>query len=186
MLAVFVDDAAIGIYSFAAMFIEGLYQVPVVVRTVVNPVLVRLISDGDRAALGRFGRRIMALSLVTFVAAAGSVHLVFPYLAPWFPEGLVSSAALVLLPLTIGLGFYAAFVPLDFILMQAGQPGRQSALMTVNILINVGLNIWLIPIYGIQGAAMATACAFAVSGLTLNAAVWRWLPMPGGLLFGGR
>ena len=71
-------------------------------------------------------------------------------------------------------------------LMQAGQPGRQSALMTVNILINVGLNIWLIPIYGIQGAAMATACAFAVSGLTLNAAVWRWLPMPGGLLFGGR
>ncbi len=186
MLAVFVDDVAIGIYSFAAMFIEGLYQVPVVVRTVVNPVLVRLISDGDRAALGRFGRRIMVLSLVTFVATAGSVHLVFPYLAPWFPEGLVSSAELVLLPLTIGLGFYAAFVPLDFILMQAGQPGRQSTLMTVNILINVGLNIWLIPIYGIQGAAMATACAFAVSGFTLNVAVWRWLAMPGGLLFGGR
>jgi O-antigen/teichoic acid export membrane protein len=186
MLAVFVDDTAIGIYSFAAMFIEGLYQVPVVVRTVVNPVLVKLIATADMTALGRFARRVMAVSLAIFVAAATAVHIVFPYLAPWFADGLVAGAGQVLLPLTIGLGLYAAFVPLDFILMQAGRPGRQSTLMTVNIAINVILNLVLIPTYGIMGAALATAAAFALSAVTLNAAVWRWLPMPGGLLFGGR
>lgn len=183
MLAVFVDDAAVGVYSFAAMFIEGLYQVPVVIRTVVNPVLVRLVADRDMAALARFGRRIMAISLVTFVAAAGAVQLVFPYLAPYFPAGLVAGAAPVLLILTLGLGLYAAFVPLDFILMQAGMPGRQSALMTLNIAINAGLNLTLIPAFGIAGAAMATAGAFAFSAITVNAAAWLWLPLPGGLVF---
>ncbi len=185
MLAVFVDDAAVGIYSFAAMFIEGLYQVPVVIRTVVNPVLVKLIGDGDKPALGRFGRRIMVISIAIFIAGAGAVHLVFPHLAPYFPQGLVAGAEPILFILTIGLGLYAAFVPLDFILMQAGMPGRQSILMTLNIAINVGLNGILIPIYGIEGAAMATATAFVLSALTLNAAVWRWLPLPGGLVFGG-
>ena len=186
MLALFVDDTAVGIYSFAAMFIEGLYQVPVVIRTVVNPVLVKLVAAADRPAIGRFGRRIMVISLAIFIAAAGAIHLVFPHLGPYFPEGLVAGAAPVLLILTMGLGIYAAFVPLDFILMQAGMPGRQSLLMTVNIAINAGLNLALIPSYGIQGAAMATASAFALSALTLNVAVWRWLPMSGGLVFGGR
>ena len=185
MLALFVDDAAIGVYSFAAMFIEGLYQVPVV-RTVVNPMLVKLVAARDLAQLGRFARRVMAASLAIFIAAAGTVHVLFPYLAPWFADGLVIGAREVLIPLTVGLGLYAAFVPLDFVLMQAGRPGRQSALMTINIAINVVLNLALIPTYGIFGAALATALAFALSAVTLNAAVWRWLGMPGGLLFGGR
>lgn len=183
MLALFVDDAAIGIYSFAAMFIEGLYQIPVVVRTVVNPVLVKLAAAADRPALARFAHRVMAVSLAIFVVGAGIVHLIFPYLAPWFADGLVTGAQAVLVPLTLGLGLYAAFVPLDFILMQAGMPGRQSALMTLNIAINAGLNLALIPSLGIMGAAMATAVAFALSAVTLNIAAWRWLGLRGGFLF---
>lgn len=186
MLAVFVDDAAVGIYSFAAMFIEGLYQVPVVVRTVVNPVLVKLVTANDKPALAHFARRVMAVSLGIFVAVALGVNLCFPLLEPWFPAGLVSGAAAMLLPLTLGLGLYAAFVPLDFILLQAGMPGRQSALMTLNIMVNAGLNLALIPQLGIMGAALATAAAFTLSGLTLNIAVRRWLGMKGGLFFDGR
>ncbi len=185
MLAIFVGDAEIGIYSFAAMFIEGLYQVSVVIRTVVNPVLVRLILDDDRLALARFGRKIMAAGLLIFAAVAGSVLLAFPYLGPYFPDGLVSGAYPVLIILIAGLAAYAGFIPLDFILLQGGMPGRQSGLMTLNVMINVGLNLGLIPVYGIEGAAIATAISFAVSGLTLNLAAWRWLKMPGGLLFAG-
>ncbi len=186
MLAVFVDDAAIGVYSFAAMFIEGLYQVPVVVRTVVNPVLVKLAATADRPALARFSRRVMAASLAVFIGAALMVHMIFPFLTPWFADGLVAGARDVLMPLTIGLGLYAGFVPLDYILMQAGMPGRQSALMALNITINIVLNLALIPSFGIMGAALATAASFALAALTLNLAVWRWLGIPGGLIYGGR
>lgn len=183
MLAVFVSDEAVGVYSFAAMFIEGLYQVPAVIRTVVNPVLVRLIGLGDKRELARFGRRIMAMSLGVFAPAAGLTLLIFPYLEPYFPDNLVGGAYPALVILTGGLALYAAYAPLDFILMQAGQPGWQSVLMGLNITVNAALNASLIPIYGIQGAAMATAAAFAVSGITLNIAVWRRLELRGGLVF---
>ncbi len=185
MLALFVGDAAVGVYSFAAMFIEGLYQVPVVVRTVVNPVLVRLIKGADRAELARFGRKIMLMSFGIFVVTATIAVAVFPYLGPFFPDQLVARAYPVLIVLAGGLALYAAYVPLDFMLMQAGQPGWQSALMSFNIAINAGLNISLIPLYGIQGAAMATAAAFAISGITLNIAVWWRLDLRGGLLLAG-
>ena len=183
MLAIFVSDEAVGVYSFAAMFIEGLYQVPTVIRTVVNPVLVRLIDAGDRRALARFGRRVMIMSLGVFVIAAGLAYLIFPSLGPFFPDDLVSRAYPVLSIIIFGLVIYAAFVPLDFMLMQAGQPGWQSALMSLNISVNAALNITLIPIYGIHGAAVATATAFAVSAVTLNSAVWWRLGMRGGLIF---
>ena len=184
ILAIFVSDEAVGIYSFAAMFIEGLYQVPTVIRTVVNPVLVRLIGAGDRRELARYGRRIMIMSLGIFIIAASLTYLIFPSLGPFFPDDLVRRAYPVLSILIGGLVFYAAFVPLDFILMQAGQPGWQSALMSLNIMINAVLNVTLIPIFGIEGAAMATAAAFAVSAVTLNGTVWWRLGLRGGLIFG--
>lgn len=183
MLAIFVSDEAVGIYSFAAMFIEGLYQVPTVIRTVVNPILVRLIGTGDRRALARFGRRVMVMSLGVFITTAGLTYLIFPSLSPYFPDDLITHAYPVLSILIAGLVVYAAFVPLDFMLMQAGQPGWQSVLMSTNITVNAALNITLIPVYGILGAALATAAAFAVSAVTLNSAVWWRLGMRGGLIF---
>lgn len=183
MLGIFVSDHSVGLYSFAALFIEGLYQVPVVIRTVVNPVLVRLITSNAPVELIRFCRKTMASSFLIYALATGLVILIFPYLAPYFPEGLVSGSYPVLITVATGLAIYAAFIPVDFIVMQAGMPGRQSILMSINIIINIGLNSTLIPIYGIQGAAVATAIAFAFSALSLNIAVYRWLDLKGGFIF---
>ncbi len=182
MLGVFVSDHDVGIYSFAALFIEGLYQVPVVVRTVVNPMLVRLIGDDAPGELRTFARKVMAMSFVIFAITAIAVVLIFPYLAPYFPDGLVDGSYPVLLTVVIGLGIYAAFIPVDFVLLQAGMPGRQSLLMTANISINIALNAVLIPLMGIEGAALATAIAFTCSALTLNVAVHRWLGLRGGFV----
>ncbi|MAF95306.1 MAG: hypothetical protein CMM60_06085 [Rhodospirillaceae bacterium] len=182
MLGIFVSDQAVGIYSFAALFIEGLYQVPVVVRTIANPVLVRLLASADRPALVRFCRRTAGLGFAVFAAAAGAVVVVYPYLAPFFPEGLVTGSYPLLMILAAGLAVYSVFIPLDYILLQAGQPGRQSLLMTTNVFANVALNLALIPFYGIWGAAVATAFAFTISSLNLNLAAWRWLGLRGGVL----
>ena len=185
MLGIFVSDHAVGIYSFAALFIEGLYQVPVVVRTIANPVLVRLLVSAERTMLVRFCRRTAGLGFAAFAAAAGVVVVVYPYLAPFFPEGLVSGSHPLMMILAAGLAVYSVFIPLDYILLQAGQPGRQSLLMTANVFTNVALNLALIPFYGIWGAAVATAVAFTISSLNLNLAAWRWLGLRGGVLLGG-
>jgi O-antigen/teichoic acid export membrane protein len=182
MLGIFVSDAAVGIYSFAALFIEGLYQIPVVVRTIANPVLVELLIARDKPALGHFARKTSLLSLAAFAVAAGAVIVIYPYLAPFFPAPLVADSRPLLLILAAGLFLYSAFIPLDQALLQGGLPGRQSLLMTFNVLANVALNLALIPALGIVGAALATLLAYGISGLTVNLAAWRWLGIRGGLL----
>ena len=182
MLSVFVNDEIVGIYSFAAMLIEGLYQVPAVVRSAVNPVLVHLLQAQNKGDLARFGRRVMVSCLFIFTSCALPALFILPFLAPYLPNDLVSRAYPVFTVLLLGLAIYASFIPLEYLLMQAGQPGWQSMLMSLNILINAGLNLSLIPLFGIEGAALATAISFAVSGINLNIAVWWRLGLPGGLV----
>lgn len=185
MLGIFLSDKQVGIYSFAALFVEGLYQVPVVVRTIANPVLVRLIGSGDRLEVTRFCRKVAGLSGAIFVVAAVGVLFVFPYLGPYFPDDLVALSNPLLMVLIGGLAVYSIMIPLDHILLQAGQPGRQSLLMTANVTLNVLLNLALIPLFGPYGAAAATAIAFVSAGLLVNAAAWRWMGYRGGLLLAG-
>ncbi len=182
MLGLFLDDVQVGIYSFAALFVEGLYQVPAVVRTVSNPVLVGLIKAKDMIATVKFTRRVFVASIAIYALAAGTCLLIFPMLAPYFPDGLIVGAYPLLFPLLGGLLLYAGFVPLDYVLLQAGMPGRQSMLMAFNISINIVLNAILIPMFGLWGAAVATGVSFALVTVTLNVASARWLGFRRGLL----
>jgi len=181
MLGLFLSDAQVGIYSFAAMFIEGLFQISVVVRTISNPVLVKLLSPLDKVALSRFVYRISRLSLLMTVLVAGALVGAFPYLTLFFDEMLISGGYRVLVILAAGMTVFSIFVPVDHVMLQAGRPGVQSAMMTGNILINVALNLALIPVYGLIGAASATAISFVVAGIILNAVAWRYLGLKGGL-----
>jgi O-antigen/teichoic acid export membrane protein len=184
MLGVFLSDAQVGIYSFAAMFIEGLFQVSVVMRTIANPVLVNLLTPLDKVGLGRFVRRVSGLSMALTALGAGLLIVAFPYLAGAFDEALISGGYQVLIILGVGMSVFALFVPVDHVMLQAGRPGVQSAMMTGNILVNVVLNLMLIPAYGLMGAAMATTIAFVLSGVVLNTVAWRYLGLKGGLLVG--
>ena len=73
-------------------------------------------------------------------------------------------------------------IPFDHILLQAGQPGHQSLLMTINVMINTLLNLALIPTFGLYGAASATAIAFLCATFTVNFAAQKWLGYSRGLL----
>jgi O-antigen/teichoic acid export membrane protein len=175
MLAIFVSDAEIGVYSFAAMFVEGLFQIPVVIRTISNPVLVGLLAAGDRTAVVKFVRKVAPLSLAAFLPVALVVLFAFPILTNYYPADLINPARELLFPLFTGLAIYAAFIPFDFALLQSGMPGRQSLLFTLNVLANILLNLAFIPMFGIWGAALATAISFTLSAFTLNLAAGYWL-----------
>lgn len=181
MLGLFVSDARVGVYSLAAMFVEGIYQVGVVIRTVANPVLVRLVADCGQ--LARFCRRTGAASLCAVATVSVVVWAAFPLLDNFLPADLVLQARELLLVLCAGLCAYAVFIPSDQILLQAGFPARQSALMGANLAANVVMNAALIPRHGLRGAALATALTYALSGVTLNVAAAGWLGLRRTVLF---
>ena len=185
MLGIFVGDHDVGIYTFAAMFVDGLFQIPIIFRTLANPELVRFFKSGEKLATAQFCRSVGAVSLGVFGVVAAIVLFIYPYLGPYFPDDLVNLSYPLLLVLSGGLILYAVMIPVDMIVLQAGMPGRQSLLMTFNVLVNVALNLALIPLYGLYGAAVATAIAFAIASIAINGATWKWLGFKGGVLLYG-
>jgi len=164
------------------LFVEGFFQIPVVVRTVANPKLVRLLVDGDQRKVIGFCRKIALMSLSVFVVICGGVLLIIPFMEPFFPNELVTRCYPLLLVLSSGLFIFSLTIPFDQILLQAGHPGRQSLLMMINLMVNVALNLLLIPIFGLFGAAVATAIAFVCSTISVNLAAYKWLGYRRGVL----
>ncbi|MDQ3169149.1 MAG: polysaccharide biosynthesis C-terminal domain-containing protein [Acidobacteriota bacterium] len=180
-LGYFVSDRSVGIYAFAMLFAEAVYQVPVVIRTVAYPTIVQLAARMDRAGLAHTARRLSLVGGGTCAAAAAAVAIGYPLVAPMFdPQYLAGVTALQLL--LIGMTAYAFVIPFDQLLLQSGFPGRQSLLMALYVGINVVLNILLIPAYGLAGAAASTAISLVSAGLLLLAASWVWLGYRGTVL----
>lgn len=182
MLAPFVDDAAIGVYSLAAMFGEGLVQIGGVVRSVMGPRLVPVLMTDEAAPRRWLLRQAMGMGFGAFLVVATGLAVGFPVFEGVVDPDVVASAHAVLGVLLIGLGVNAAFLPLDQLLLWAGRPGHQSVMMMVNLGINVALNLALIPRLGITGAALATALAWASSAVVLHVAVHASLGLRGGPL----
>ena len=75
-------------------------------------------------------------------------------------------------------GFITYYAQRAFMLSR--KTGTLAATMVLPVLINVGLNIWLIPIHGLMGAVWATLVAYGV-GLVLSLVVARRsfpIPLP--------
>jgi len=184
-LSYFVADRAIGVYAFAVLFAEGIYQVPVVMRTVAYPTLVRLASQPDREALARTVRHLSLVSGGVSLVAALVVALGYPFLAELIDLELATTGSPVLWTLLIGMSLYAFVVPFDQLLLQSGYPGRQSVLMAAYVGVNIVLNLLLIPPFGLMGAAAATAMALCGGAALLLLASWGWLGYRGSVLLHG-
>jgi O-antigen/teichoic acid export membrane protein len=182
-LSYFVSDRAVGVYAFASLFAEGLYQVPVVIRTVAYPTLVRLASRPDRLVLARTVRRLSLASGLICAAVAALVGVAYPLVAGWFDAEFVGAGWPVLQVLLLGMVVYAFFAPFDQLLLQSGLPGRQSVLMATYVAANVGLNLALIPRFGLMGAAVATSLSLMAAGGLLLMASYVWLGYRAGVLF---
>jgi O-antigen/teichoic acid export membrane protein len=169
VLAFFVDDATIGIYSFAVFFVEGVYQVPVLIRNITNPRLVRLFQNKDKNGFWQQVKKSSGLSfLLTIVLCAtivGSISLLGHFV---HIENLETLRHLMVI-IFAGLIIYSLFIPFDYALLQGGKPAVQSLYMLAVNSLNLTANIILIPTFGLVGAAIGTAIAMGVSGIFLVA-----------------
>lgn len=185
VLGLFLADRQVGIYSFAAMVAEGFANLLVVLRNNVNPILVPLVMGHRNAEIQAMFRRLapkaylgsMGLALVSLALYRPAVQLVLgggEFLECW-P---------VMTILLAGVVMNSGYVPFNFILIQAGQPGWHTMLATMNLLTNLGLNLALIPLLGIYGSALGTAVALVLSVLYLNFMVKQRLGFNFGLPLG--
>jgi len=170
MLGYFATDAIVGIYSFPLMITEGLSQLPIAISWNVDPVLGRYFAKNDYDKLQAFADKVKRTAF-WFTTIFAILAIVLYPIGFWiFTDGDYLSASwsvftIIMFGVTIG----AWYRPFRGILIVGGLPGMESVLVFCQITINIILNMLLIPIIGIYGAAIATMFSYLVQATLL---VW--------------
>lgn len=170
------SDRAVGVYSLAATVAEGLYGLLHVLRVNVNPLLVDLSKPERHEALAALVRRLR-LAIYPGMGVLMAVMLAGAFLAQrWLPRGAEFADSLaVLAVLCLGIWLYSGFAPFDFILLQSGRPGRQTLVVLLQVATTLAVNLALVPVFGVLGAAWAMALSFALAAVWLSLCAARWL-----------
>jgi O-antigen/teichoic acid export membrane protein len=164
LLNLFVTPDQIAIYFAAAKTITLINFVHFSIQAPAMSKFAALIAAGEqhklRALLVTCRKWMFGLSLV---GALIVLTLGKPIL--WlFGESFVSGYP-VMVALAVGLLIRALAGPLQGLLVVAGQQNLAALALGVATLVNVVLNLLFIPRYGLLGAGVATAMAFAVESL---------------------
>ena len=160
MLKEMLDAEAVGIYAAAVKLCEAWYFVPIVVTASLFPAI---ISSKKSAVL--YQQRMQKLyDLMVW----GSITVAIPttFLADWVivvfygPEFLASTTVL---RIYIWAGVFTFLGVASFKWLVTENLQRYSFyVLAIGAIINIGSNLLLVPIYGINGAAVATFISYGI------------------------
>lgn len=131
-------------------------------------------THGDTARLAAFARETVSwtfwpsLLMALVVLALGKPILLL--FGPGFDEGYP-----LLFLLVIGVVARAAVGPCESLLTMSGNQNICALVYALTLALNVGLNMALIPHFGLWGAAIATSAAMIFEAGMLSYTVWRKL-----------
>ena len=133
MLSIFLTDKNVGMYSFAAMFFEGVYQIPHIIKTNVNPVLVSIMKKEKKIKIDKFIKSLFFMTIIITSLCLVIIISIYPFLNSLFPNNLIRDTYFIIILLSFGLLFYCGFIPFDFIFL-----GWQTLTQTFLLLMNTG------------------------------------------------
>ncbi|WP_196258973.1 polysaccharide biosynthesis C-terminal domain-containing protein [Pelagibacterium limicola] len=174
VLGLFVPAETVAFYFAATRFAQVLSYVPYGMTAVSAQKYASLSAQQRHADLQRLIGQVTSVSTVA-TAIAGTVLwlMAVPLLTLFGPE--YAAAAPVLPLLCLGIVIACALGPGEDVLTMLGQERICSVVVTLSLGLNVGLNFLLIPHWGMAGAALATAAAFAGRGMLLSYFAYRRL-----------
>ena len=175
MVGFFLDDAQVGVYSYAAILAEGVFQLLVVLQNNYNPLIAKaVISPAGREEFQAMARRGRLTTYGLMMGACGVAVAAYPlYLMlvgdspgfelSWLPFGVLMA----------GMWLASGYMPFAQTLLMANRPGWHTMMMIGIVGTNVYCNALLIPVLGIVGAALGTAVSLVVSAVLLAGMVRR-------------
>lgn len=104
----------------------------------------------------------LGVGVAAAVAGTAAVYLVGPFIAHWFLGARYSASTKLMMTLALAHVFYVtanSFVPVFLAAKKAQYVVAGTAVAAV---FNIGLNVWLVPKYGIYAAAVNTLLAYVI------------------------
>lgn len=165
-------SAAAGVYGAALDFAYIVFQIIISITFVVFPLVSEATFKADLAVVRGYVRQtlratliISALPAALFSANAAEV-LGFVYPAEY------AAGAPALRIVAIGMLSFAVITVLTSVISSSGRPWVSVAVVAGTLAVDAGLNFALIPMLGLQGAALATSAAMAVGATACSVYVY--------------
>jgi O-antigen/teichoic acid export membrane protein len=170
VVGIFLDPESVAIYFAAAKTMALVHFVFFSVKAAAAPRFSALFASGDRAALARFAGETVRWSFWPSLAVGLAVlalgHVLLSLFGPAFTAGHSLMAILL-----AGILAKALVGPGEVLLTMAGEQRFCVAVYAVALAANILFNVTLIPLFGLKGAAIATASAMVVEAVLLHIAV---------------
>jgi O-antigen/teichoic acid export membrane protein len=164
MLGLMSTTDGVGIYN-VSFRLAALVAFPLVaVNSIAAPKFAEMNRTNDSAVLSRFSRQASAMIFWSSLPI-GLVFIVFSHPFLGFFGSVFVSGSLAFSFLVVGHMINSAAGPVGQLLNMTGKQVVLQNTALVALLINVVLNYTLIPLLGIAGAAIATACSGALWNL---------------------
>ncbi|MDA9898145.1 flippase [Flavobacteriales bacterium] len=157
LIAYFLDDASVGLYSIAVLLSERIWMVSQSVSTVLFARVANLTDDSSKNKFTSMAsRNTLFISVIGgLILAALSHWIILLLFGQEYSQSVMPFLCLIPGVVIFSMGRVLAN---DFI--GRGFPEINTYIAIVVALCNVLLNLWLIPIYGVIGAAIATSTAY--------------------------
>lgn len=167
------DPAVLGVYGLAVNVAELCFHIPDAISTALFP----RVASIDRAQASAIVPRVSRISLL----ATGSVAIVLavvtavgvPLVLPAYAASVAPT--LILLPGVVALGISKV---LSGYLTGIGRPGPVSGVATATLIINLLVNLALIPSMGAEGAAAASLVSYGCNAALVVTIAARLAGLP--------
>jgi O-antigen/teichoic acid export membrane protein len=168
------DPHSVAIY-FAVIRTSGLIaMLSFSVVALAVPKFAEIHSTGTREELQKFVASVGRLMFWPSLAAALAMAALGPFLLSLFGPGFGAGYPVMLVVLT-GLVLRSATLPVEYLLNMTGHHRDTMKVYALAAIANVGLNLILIPAFGILGAAIATYTAMLGGNVVLYRLVQKRL-----------
>jgi O-antigen/teichoic acid export membrane protein len=174
LVGILLEPSDVGVYTAAVRTATLVSFIMVVTSVVAQPSFSSMHTRKLRAALQQLvttsTRWIFLASLIIGIFVGAFGEFILGFFGTDFTVGY-----LALLVLTVGHVLVAAFGPLTSLLVMTGHQDSAAAVHSTSVISNAVLNAILIPLFGIVGAALATAFNLIVMQIALFVLVRRHL-----------
>ncbi len=168
------DPAAVGVYAVAARTADLVAFALAAINTMFIPNVAAMHARGDRRGLQSLVTTTARWSALSALTIALPLFVLAGFILSFFGAAF-TSGSLALRILLLGQLVNAATGSVGSMLTMTGHERHAAVVMAVAAIVQIGLSVILIPRFGIEGAAIASATSLIGWNLALAVLVWKKL-----------
>jgi stage V sporulation protein B len=173
VVGIYMASEYVGYYGAATPIARLPLIISMAVATTVLPAAAEAAGLNDRNLLkGYLNQSFRYVTLLVLPMSVGIMIFAAPIMKMLYILPAYMNGAGALQILAIGMMFFTIYTVSSSIAQGLGKPYLPMVILTIGSIIDVALNIYLVPIYGINGAAIATTITALMIMVVI---VWKTL-----------